>query len=392
MRAAAVEGLRRGLAPRVERRLIRAVQVAGPAERDRAYRALVKAYAPLLGARVQRFRGRGLDEAELAQVARIGFLRAVERFDLARTTSLASYAIPWVEGALRRAVAVEPNEIHLPERVVRKAWMVWSGQRELTALLGRAPREEELADWLGLSTATVREALSLPRADVSLGAIDDSEVLVDATRARPGAWEQQVQARLSDGEEQVVSAVYGEVELRGLLEDYLRLRSALELRPSSVGEPRLRRHSRVREVCRLADVDEALMRVPPGRLFIVLELVGIRDVSLRAAERLLQVRFTTLADRYRRGTAEVVGLLNEGVLGRPVVRRPWWRDLHARTLEHAFWIASGGEYEPVAWEIWARFGAARYIMAGEIVPVGDVPNGDGWMLTPGVARDQDPVG
>src|SRR5262249_50954076 len=93
------------LTQRAERELVRRVQTGTRGDRDRAFEDLVRAFGPLLRAAVRRVEREGLDSEELSQVARLAFLRAVERFDLDQTWRLASYARPWVDGVLRREAA-----------------------------------------------------------------------------------------------------------------------------------------------------------------------------------------------------------------------------------------------------------------------------------------------
>lgn len=83
------------ITPSVERRLILAFQVGSSGDRERAIRDLLRAYDPMLRASVLRWRGRGVDENELRQVAEIAFMRSLERFDLALPWRLSTYAKPW---------------------------------------------------------------------------------------------------------------------------------------------------------------------------------------------------------------------------------------------------------------------------------------------------------
>ncbi|HWT23660.1 MAG TPA: SigB/SigF/SigG family RNA polymerase sigma factor [Solirubrobacteraceae bacterium] len=128
-------------------------------ERDPAARErLTRAYLPLALSIARRFdRGRVALE-DLNQVASIGLLKALDRFDPDNGAAFTSFAVPTIQGELRRYFrdytwTVRPPR-DLQERVVR----IERDRDQLTNQLGRAPTAAELAERLGCTLEEVVEA------------------------------------------------------------------------------------------------------------------------------------------------------------------------------------------------------------------------------------------
>lgn len=107
----------------------------------------------------RRFANRGEPLDDLIQVAQLGVLKAVQRFDPEVGVSFASYAIPTVMGELRRHFRDATWALKVPRRIkdlhvdLGKAVDFLSGER------GRPPTPAELAEHLGISVEDVLEAL-----------------------------------------------------------------------------------------------------------------------------------------------------------------------------------------------------------------------------------------
>ncbi|MDQ3399464.1 MAG: sigma-70 family RNA polymerase sigma factor [Chloroflexota bacterium] len=365
------------LSPSAERELVRSAQAKYGAQSERAVDGLIKAFRPFLRARVAKFERAGVDAADLEQEARIGFVRAVERYDLARPERLSTYAELWVDGALRRYVSRQ-RLIHVPQRVGQELGDLRSQMTGLSDVLGREATLGELARESGTDAARIEELLAIPEAVVSLTAIENGEA--GATpELRPGDWARRAAVLADEVEEEVTSANYDTGELGTLLDEYQGLRSQLEVRTSDFGEPRLRRRgNRTSNLVRLADLDHALQRVS-GRQFVALELAGLRDLPLRELEALLSVRHTTFADRKKAGLRWMCSWLNEGTADCSPRRLVWWRRLFAWNLGE-LWIQG----EPVAFEVWGRLMGAEELWTGErTIPIRPLAAfGEGWLLTP----------
>jgi RNA polymerase sigma-B factor len=123
--------------------------------------------------------GRRWDE-DLEQVALIGLMKAVDRFDPGSGNAFSSYAVPTIVGEIKRYLRdqsrlVRPTRSLLDLRVRARA-----REAELTAVTGRSPTVAELAEALGLDLERVVEAMAMeetchPRSLDALLRSSDSE-------------------------------------------------------------------------------------------------------------------------------------------------------------------------------------------------------------------------
>jgi RNA polymerase sigma factor (sigma-70 family) len=366
----------------VERRLIKAVQSGSHGDRERAVGRLLRAFQPLLRASVRRWSGLGADADELQQVAEIAFVRAVSRFDLRQPWRLSTYARVWVEGAVRREATTEAAEIRIPRRLTTLVRKIEATRWRLAQELGREPALAELAFELGMQPSEIEQVMQLPRKAWPLESITNGEtgVLVGGDQRR---FDSRAGVVADEAEEELEQSEYTVGEVDGLLRNYQGLRSGLEVPEPSYGEPRLRRRNRQSTLCRLTDLDYALQRVD-GVRWVVLELAGMRDLSLRALEELLGVRHSTLQYRMKVGNGQLVSLMN--VRSEPVAARRlvYWRRLFAWSLGDHAWLEGDGQPEPIAFEVWARIGQAGILaLGGRMIPIRALAAfGEGWLITP----------
>jgi RNA polymerase sigma-B factor len=122
--------------------------------RDRA----IEHYMPLARRLAARYRAREPYE-DLVQVASLGLVKAVERYDPARGKRFASFAVPTILGELRRHFRATAWNLHVPRGVQEDALRTRDAAERLVHRLGRAPRISELARETGLSREAVSEAL-----------------------------------------------------------------------------------------------------------------------------------------------------------------------------------------------------------------------------------------
>lgn len=120
----------------------------------------------------RRFANRGEPLDDLVQVARIGLLKAVERFNPEIGVPFAAYARPTVAGELRRHFRDRTWSVHVPRGLKDVHTALGNAASELSNQLGRHPTAAELADRLRCSVDEVLEALELRSAyrPVSLSA------------------------------------------------------------------------------------------------------------------------------------------------------------------------------------------------------------------------------
>jgi RNA polymerase sigma-B factor len=128
--------------------------------RDRELRAqLVASQLPLASRLALRFRNRGMAVEDLEQVAALALIKAIDRYDPARGTAFATYAVPTIVGELKRHFRDRSWSIRVP-RALKDRWVtVMAGTSDLTQELGRTPTVREVAERAGVGEEDVLEAL-----------------------------------------------------------------------------------------------------------------------------------------------------------------------------------------------------------------------------------------
>ncbi|CAM03466.1 RNA polymerase sigma-B factor [Saccharopolyspora erythraea NRRL 2338] len=166
-------------------------------EQDGRYQALrdrlVTEHLPVAEHIARRFRHRGETHDDLVQVATLGLIKAVDRFDPGRGVGFMSYAVPTIMGEVRRHFRDAGWSVRMPRRMQELHLSVSAGISALSQELGRAPTPSELAAHLKLSVDDVQQGLEAGNAyrsaslddlltgtdDVPLGeaiGFDDSEL------------------------------------------------------------------------------------------------------------------------------------------------------------------------------------------------------------------------
>jgi RNA polymerase sigma-B factor len=131
---------------------------ASQAELDAAREDLVRYCLPFAGRLARRYRGRGEYLDDLEQVARLGLVKAVDRYDPERG-SFTAYAVITISGELKRHFRDRTWGVHVPRRVQDLSLEVGHASMLLTSTLARTPTVGELADRLGVPEAAVLEAV-----------------------------------------------------------------------------------------------------------------------------------------------------------------------------------------------------------------------------------------
>jgi RNA polymerase sigma-B factor len=146
------------------RALLRAYREKGDvAARDR----LIESFIPVVRSIAYRYAGRGEQIDDLEQVASVGLIKAIERFDLDRDVELMTYVFPTVVGELKRHFRDRGWSVTVPRRLKELHYRLSRLIEELTATLGRSPTIAELAEEAGVEEEEVVEALEVGRAYAS---------------------------------------------------------------------------------------------------------------------------------------------------------------------------------------------------------------------------------
>jgi len=126
---------------------------------DRAARdALVERFLPLATQLARRYHRGNEPLDDLVQVASVGLLKAIDRFDPARGTAFSSFAVPTIAGELKRHYRDKGWAVRVPRDLQELALRVDRATEPLFHRLGRAPTPSELADELGVTIEQVLEA------------------------------------------------------------------------------------------------------------------------------------------------------------------------------------------------------------------------------------------
>lgn len=140
---------------------------------------LVIRFRPLADYLSRRFAGRGIDPEDLAQVASIGLLNAIDRFDTEREVQFSTYAAATIVGELKRHFRDKRWAVRVPRQLQEAGLRINKTIPELTQELGRSPTIGEIADRVASTREEVLEAMQAAEAysSASLDApLDGSEL------------------------------------------------------------------------------------------------------------------------------------------------------------------------------------------------------------------------
>ncbi|WP_442806234.1 RNA polymerase sigma factor SigF [Streptomyces sp. NBC_01317] len=120
---------------------------------------LVRMHLPLVEHLARRFRNRGEPLDDLTQVATIGLIKSVDRFDPERGVEFSTYATPTVVGEIKRHFRDKGWAVRVPRRLQELRLSLTTATAELSQQHGRSPTVHELAERLGISEEEVLEGL-----------------------------------------------------------------------------------------------------------------------------------------------------------------------------------------------------------------------------------------
>jgi RNA polymerase sigma-B factor len=120
---------------------------------------LVEMYLNLVKYLASRFRNRGEPIDDLVQVGTIGLIKAIDRFDVERAVEFTTYATPTIVGELKRYFRDKGWAIKVPRRLQELSFKVNQAVDALTQQLQRSPQIPEVAEYLGVTSDEVLQAL-----------------------------------------------------------------------------------------------------------------------------------------------------------------------------------------------------------------------------------------
>ncbi|MFI5684257.1 RNA polymerase sigma factor SigF [Streptomyces sp. NPDC051636] len=160
------------------------------AERDALRDEIVEAWLPMAERLAGRFRSRGESYEDLRQVAALGLVKAVDRYDPERGNAFESYAVPTVTGEIKRHFRDHMWTLHVPRRVQDLRNRVRFASQDLSQTTpGRRPTIAEIAAHANMSEEDVRvglealESFTALSLDAEMPGSDDGYSLSDALGA-----------------------------------------------------------------------------------------------------------------------------------------------------------------------------------------------------------------
>ena len=120
---------------------------------------IAERFLPFAEYLARRFASRGESIEDLTQVANIGLLNAIDRFDPDREVQFSTYAAATIVGELKRHFRDKGWALRVPRRLQELAVQVNRALPELTQVLGRSPTIPELADHLDVGPDEIAEAM-----------------------------------------------------------------------------------------------------------------------------------------------------------------------------------------------------------------------------------------
>jgi len=124
-----------------------------------ARRELIESFLPLARMLARRYEGRGESLEDLLQVASLGLVKAIDRYEAHRGLEFSSYAVPTILGELRRYFRDSGWALHVPRDLQERALRVNATVERLSGELGLSPSPQQIADELRLPVEEVLEAI-----------------------------------------------------------------------------------------------------------------------------------------------------------------------------------------------------------------------------------------
>ena len=125
------------------------IRLAQAGDQEAAER-LVTENSGLIWAVARRFLGRGVETDDLYQLGCMGFLKAVDGFDLSFGTQFSTYAVPKIAGEIRRFLR-DDGAVKVSRSIKERAAVIRSCRNQLASALGREPTIQEISRQTGFS-------------------------------------------------------------------------------------------------------------------------------------------------------------------------------------------------------------------------------------------------
>jgi len=145
---------------------------------------LVDRFMPLARRLASRYAGGAEPFDDLVQVASVGLVKAIERFDPSRGTAFSTFAVPTILGELKRHFRDRGWSVHVPRDVQERILKVERALADLPAKLGHSPTIQDIAQRLEVTEEEVLEAMHAAQGHHAVS-LDASSSLGDGDEPAP---------------------------------------------------------------------------------------------------------------------------------------------------------------------------------------------------------------
>lgn len=135
--------------------LIKCAQAGDEAAKE----VLISENSGLIWSVARRFIGRGTESDDLYQLGCLGFLKAVDGFDLTFGTQFSTYAVPKIAGEIRRFLR-DDGAVKVSRGIKERSATIKTARNQLITALGREPTVQEISRQTGLSAEEIAVAES----------------------------------------------------------------------------------------------------------------------------------------------------------------------------------------------------------------------------------------
>ena len=132
-----------------------------------ASESLILENSGLIWSIVRRYMGRGVEPDDLYQLGCLGFIKAIDGFDLTFGTQFSTYAVPKISGEIRRFLR-DDGAVKVSRGLKEQSAAIKGMRAKLTALFGREPTIQEISIQLGLSPEEIAMAETATTATESI--------------------------------------------------------------------------------------------------------------------------------------------------------------------------------------------------------------------------------
>lgn len=141
--------------------LFRRLQTLDPSSRayENQRSKIIERCLPLADHIARRYRDRGECLEDLVQVARLGLINAVNRFDVDTGSEFLAFAVPTITGEIRRHFRDHGWAVKVPRRIKDLQVQLKAATQDLSRQLHRAPNASEIAEYLSIDRALVVDAM-----------------------------------------------------------------------------------------------------------------------------------------------------------------------------------------------------------------------------------------